>query len=46
MIEPVPSATSQKLVLGQQSNKLKKAEQNKGIQMHLGSNVKLSFFFT
>lgn len=39
--QPVTSTTAQKLVLGQQNNRLKKEE----IQRYLGFSIKLSFFF-
>ena len=41
MIESVPLTTAQKIVTG-----LKKTEGNGGIQMYLGFNLKLLFFFT
>ena len=46
MIEPVPSTTPQKFVIGQENSRLKKAEQKEELQMYLGFNIKLLFFFT
>ena len=46
MIKPVPLATPQKLVLGQQGNRLQKTEWKEGIEMYLGFNIKLLFLFT
>ena len=46
MIEPVPSTAAQKFVIGQESNRLRKAEQKEEIQMYLSFSVKLLFFST
>ena len=46
MTEPLPSTTAQKLVVEQKGNRLKKAEWKEGIQIYLGFNIKILFFFT
>ena len=44
MIELVPSITAQKLVVRQQQ--VKKEKRKERIQIYLGFNIKILFFFT
>ena len=46
MFERVASETAQKFVVGQQRNRLKKTERKEEIQIEIGFNIKLLFFFT